>query len=46
MVFQGEIDTRIGGMFADGRMGGADRSEVIIGEFFHGDAAHVVPEPV
>jgi len=46
VVFEGEIDAGFGGMFADGGMGGADRAQVIVREFFHGRAAHVGPEPV
>lgn len=34
------------GVFADGMVRGANGGEIIVGEFFHGDAAHVVPEPV
>ena len=34
------------GVFADGMVRGANGGEIIVGEFFHGDATHVVPEPV
>ena len=46
MMFEGKVNPRIGGMFADGGVGGANGAEVIVAELFHGDAAHVRPEPV
>lgn len=36
----------MGGVLADGGVGGANGAEIIIGEFFHGDTAHVRPKPV
>src|SRR2546423_389643 len=46
VMLQREINARVGGIFANGGVGDANRAEVCVGDFFHGRRAHVVPEPV